>query len=96
MKDVPKEERPEIGTLANNVKNDIQAAIESRMEEVKQRIIAQKLEQETLDVTLPAQSHKVGTKHILNQTIEDIEEFFIGLGYEVAPGYEVEEDHYNF
>ncbi len=96
MKDVPKEERPEIGTLANNVKDDIQHAIEERIKEVNERVIAQKISQETLDVTLPAQSHKIGTQHILNQTIEDIEQFFIGLGYEVAPGYEVEEDHYNF
>ncbi|WP_125761015.1 phenylalanine--tRNA ligase subunit alpha [Companilactobacillus hulinensis] len=96
MKDVPAEERPEIGTLANNVKQDIQSAIEEKMEELNRKIVAQKLEEETIDVTLPAQPSKYGTRHILNQTIEDIEEFFIGLGYRVDAGNEVEEDHYNF
>jgi len=96
MKDVPAEERPEIGTLANNVKKDIQEAIEEKMSELNKKLVAKKLEEEKIDVTLPATKQTQGTRHILNQTIEDIEQFFIGLGYEVAGGYEVEEDHYNF
>ena len=54
------------------------------------------LESETLDVTLPGKAQKKGSRHILTQTQEEIEEIFLGMGYEIVDGYEVETDHYNF
>ncbi|WP_099974977.1 phenylalanine--tRNA ligase subunit alpha [Lactobacillus terrae] len=96
MKDLSAEERPKIGTLANAVRDEIQSAIELRSNELNDALIKQKLEKETIDVTLPSQPQKVGTEHILTQTISDIEEFFISLGYKVDSGFEVEEDYYNF
>lgn len=59
-------------------------------------MIQKRLEQETIDVTLPGDEVVAGTPHILQQIMDDVEEFFIGQGYQVIDGPEVEEDHYNF
>lgn len=97
MKDLPAEERPKIGSFANKIKSELSEAISKKQDELNEFIINEKLKKETIDVTLPSRtSTKVGTKHILNQIIEDIEELFIGLGYEIIPGSEVEVDKYNF
>ncbi|MEJ7195174.1 phenylalanine--tRNA ligase subunit alpha, partial [Staphylococcus epidermidis] len=56
----------------------------------------QQLAEETIDVTLPSRQIEIGSKHPLTRTIEEIEDLFLGLGYEIVDGYEVEQDHYNF
>ena len=64
--------------------------------EIEQAVMNAALESETLDVTLPGKAQKKGSRHILTQTQEEIEEIFLGMGYEIVDGYEVETDHYNF
>ncbi|NLP45895.1 MAG: phenylalanine--tRNA ligase subunit alpha [Epulopiscium sp.] len=96
MKDVSKEERPVIGQLANEVRN----TIESRLEETK-IILAEKaqqikLEQEKLDVTMPGRKQLIGHRHPMHIVLEEIQNIFIGMGYEIAEGPEVETDYYNF
>ena len=56
----------------------------------------QQLAEETIDVTLPSRKINIGSKHPLTRTIEEIEDLFLGLGYEIVDGYEVEQDYYNF
>ncbi|WP_407891337.1 phenylalanine--tRNA ligase subunit alpha [Lacticaseibacillus sp. N501-2] len=96
MKDLDASERPKVGSYANKIKDNLQEAIAERKATLEQALIDQKLKQETIDVTLPGDPVKAGTPHILTQIMDDIEEFFIGQGYQVIDGPEVEEDHYNF
>ncbi|MFD1484307.1 phenylalanine--tRNA ligase subunit alpha [Lacticaseibacillus baoqingensis] len=96
MKDLDANERPKVGAFANKIKDDLQASIQERKHDLEQAVINQKLAEETLDVTLPGDAVVAGTPHILAQIMDDIEEFFIGQGYQVIDGPEVEEDHYNF
>lgn len=97
MKDLPAEERPKIGSFANKIKEELTTAINEKQESLQQAVINEKLKKETIDVSLPSRkTRRIGTQHILNQIIEDVEELFIGLGYQVIPGMEVEEDKYNF
>lgn len=96
MKDLDATERPKVGAYANKIKDNLQDAIAERKAVLEQAVIDQKLKQETIDVTLPGDEVKAGTPHILTQIMDDIEEFFIGQGYQVIDGPEVEEDHYNF
>jgi len=90
------EERPVIGQLAN----EIRAYIESRIEEARNELIkkerSQKLEREVIDVTMPGKRKMLGKKHPLSIVIDEIKDVFIGMGYEIAEGPEVELDYYNF
>ena len=96
MKDLTNEERPVIGALANAFRDEFGAKFEARKVEIEQAVMNAALESETLDVTLPGKAQKKGSRHILTQTQEEIEEIFLGMGYEIVDGYEVETDHYNF
>lgn len=96
MRELSKEERPKVGALANQVRDALSSAIESRLDEIEIEKTAKKLEDETIDVTLPGVPVKVGQPHVLSQIIEEIEKLFLGLGFQVIEGPEVEEDHYNF
>ncbi|MGX7012131.1 phenylalanine--tRNA ligase subunit alpha [Lactococcus cremoris] len=96
MKDLTNEERPVIGALANAFRDEFGAKFEARKLEIEQAVMNAALESETLDVTLPGKAQKKGSRHILTQTQEEIEEIFLGMGYEIVDGYEVETDHYNF
>lgn len=90
------EERPVIGQIANEVRT----AIECKMEEVKSSLLAKEqeiqLKAETIDVTMPGRTKQLGHKHPMTLTIDNIKNIFIGMGYEVAEGPEVESAHYNF
>ncbi|NLI68993.1 MAG: phenylalanine--tRNA ligase subunit alpha [Bacilli bacterium] len=90
------EERPVIGELANNVRKTIQAALKEKKEALEKAELEKKLAEETIDVTLPGRPVHFGGNHILTSIIEEIEDLFIGLGYEVREGPEVETDYYNF
>lgn len=96
MKEVAPEDRPKVGQLVNEAR----AAIEEKLEEKKQAfakaIREEKMKAETIDVTLPAKKPMVGHRHPNTIALEEIERIFIGMGYEVVEGPEVEYDYYNF
>jgi phenylalanyl-tRNA synthetase alpha chain len=89
------EERPIIGQLANEVRADIEAAIEARSAELQQKKLEAKLKAEKIDVTMPA-SGKYGHIHPLTLVQRELEDIFIGMGFSIAEGPEVELDYYNF
>lgn len=90
------EERPIVGQLAN----DVRTALEERIAEVKERLIKalrdEKLKSETLDVTMPGRIRHLGKKHPLTAVLDEIKDIFLGMGYEIAEGPEVELDYNNF
>ncbi|MCI1903178.1 MAG: phenylalanine--tRNA ligase subunit alpha [Enterococcaceae bacterium] len=96
MKDLAPEERPKVGSFANEIRDHLQTAIAERKELLESEKLAQSLEKETIDVTLPGKPMRQGARHILTQIKTEIEDIFIGMGYQVVEGYEVESDHYNF
>ena len=96
MKDLSAEERPKVGSFANEIRDIITKEIEVKKELLEKLALQKALEDETIDVTLPGKPMKQGTRHVLTQIIEEIEDIFVGMGYEVVEGYEVEQDHYNF
>lgn len=93
---LPAAERPVIGALANDVKEQLEALIESRLELVRAQDIERRLKEETIDVTLPGRSRFAGSKHPITLVTEEIVEIFSALGFGVAEGPEVEKDFYNF
>ncbi len=96
MKDVAPEDRPKVGQLVNEARD----RIEARLAEVKAEIEAAQLEmrlaEETIDVTLPAKKAEIGHRHPNTIALEELERIFVGMGYEVIEGPEVEYDEYNF
>ncbi len=96
LRNLPNEEKPKVGQMINQAKNEINDHIQLKKERLEQEKINKKLEQETIDISLPGKKFPLGKKHILTQTIEEIEDIFIGLGYEIKEGPEQEEDKYNF
>lgn len=90
------EERPVIGQVANEVRGAIETVIESQQQQFEQQEIEARLAAEKLDVTLPGRPLKQGGVHPLNRVIQEIEDIFIGMGYTIAEGPEVETDYYNF
>ena len=90
------EERPVMGQLANEVRSWIETDIETRLTEIKASQMAARLESEKLDVTLPGKRPQFGAKHPLSIVLDEIKEIFIGMGFEIADGPEVETDYYNF
>lgn len=90
------EERPIIGQLANKIRADIEEAIQERGKELKEALAEKKLKEERLDVTLPGKLQTVGKLHPLNAVMNEIEEIFLGMGFDIAEGPEVEYDYYNF
>lgn len=96
MKNLSPEERPVVGGFANEIRDLLTAAIEARKEELEAAALDAALAEETLDVTLPGKQMAQGTRHVLTQVMEEIEDIFVGMGYQIVEGYEVESDHYNF
>lgn len=96
LRDLPQEERPAFGALVNQVKTLIEQAIYEKKSVLEEEALKVLLQAEKIDVTLPGYQFYQGQIHPLNQVIEDVEDLFIGLGYEVADGPELENDHYNF
>ncbi|MEW9500626.1 phenylalanine--tRNA ligase subunit alpha [Jeotgalibacillus marinus] len=90
------EERPKMGALANEVRDAIASAIESKQQVLETAAIEKQLQEETIDVTLPGRPVQVGSHHPLTSLIEEIEDLFISMGYKVEEGPEVEKDYYNF
>lgn len=96
MKDLTPEERPVIGTLANELRDDIEAAIQAKKDALEIKKMEAEIAAETIDVTLPGKKIAQGTTHVLAQINEEIEDLFLGMGYKIVDGPEVEEDSYNF
>ena len=90
------EERPVIGQLANSVRADIEEAITGAQNKLKSLAAAKKLEAERIDVTLPGKAPRLGKAHPLNATLAEVEEVFLGMGFDIVEGPEVETDHYCF
>ncbi len=90
------EERPVIGQLANEIKSQLEEKIEALKAEIGKKQMYARLEKEKIDITLDEKSKKLGKKHPLNTVLEDIENIFIGMGYKIVSGPEVEYDYYNF
>ena len=93
---LPPEERPLIGKAGNTVRRELEALVEERETELKKAALRASLAHERIDVTLPGQPFPSGHEHLITQTIGEIEDIFVGLGYRVAEGPEVELDYYNF
>lgn len=96
MKELSNEDRPKIGALANDFRDKVTILLEKKKLELENKALNAALASETLDVTLPGHEQKKGLRHILTQTEEEISDIFLGMGYEIVDGYEVETDHYNF
>jgi phenylalanyl-tRNA synthetase alpha chain len=96
MKDVAPEDRPKVGQMVNEVREEIEKNLEFTKKKMEAAAREAKLASETIDVTLPAKKNNVGHRHPNTITLEDVENVFIGMGYEVAEGPEVEKDYYNF
>lgn len=90
------EERPKMGALANEVRDAITASIEEKQQALEEEEVQKKLASESIDVTLPGRPVRTGNHHSLTRIVEEIEDLFIGMGYTVAEGPEVEKDYYNF
>ncbi len=90
------EERPKMGALVNVIRENIQTQIEQKQSALEEEAINAQLALESIDVTLPARPVRRGNHHPLTRIIEEMEDIFIGLGYAVAEGPEVETDNYNF
>ena len=90
------EERPVIGNLVNIVKNKLEEMIEEKEEEYRKLELDRKLIEETIDITLPSTKIKRGSKHPLNRIIEEVEDLFVSMGYDVVTGPELETDEYCF
>lgn len=93
---VPVHERPRIGQLANEIRAELESCLASKMAEIKEKIKRDRLIRERLDVTLPGTVFGFGKKHLLTRVREEIEEVFLGMGFSIAEGPEVELDYYNF
>ncbi|ALS29355.1 subunit alpha of phenylalanyl-tRNA synthetase [Paenibacillus sp. 32O-W] len=90
------EERPVVGQVANEVREAIEAVIQEKQEAFARLETESRLRAETIDVTLPGNAPAAGSIHPLNRIVQEIEDIFIGMGYTVAEGPEVETDYYNF
>lgn len=96
MGTLPETERPRIGRLANEIRDALETAWADRREAVKRLERDRRLAGETLDVTLPGWEFPEGSVHPLSKVIEEIEDIFLGMGFEIREGPEVELDYYNF
>ena len=90
------EERPVIGQLANKVRSEIEAKITEKAEALKSEAAANKMAAETIDVTLPGKAPEIGRLHPLTAVLEEVKEIFLGMGFDIVDGPEVETDHYCF
>ena len=96
MKDVAPEDRPKVGQLVNEAREEIERILEEKKAAFEKKLREEKMKKETIDVTLPAKKPMMGHRHPNTIALEEIERIFVGLGYQVLEGPEVEMDYYNF
>ena len=96
MGQLPKEERASVGKTANEVRNAVESALEARKATLERAELLAKMDAEAVDVTLPGRAQQMGTRHLINRIADEVSEIFLGLGYSIAQGPEVETEYYNF
>lgn len=96
MKDLPNKDKPAFGKMINEAKQSFSQMIEETRKTLEEKALNEKLKQETIDVTLPGPDYRIGTPHLINQITDEIEDLFIGMGYLVMEGPEIESDEMNF
>ena len=96
MKDVSPEERPKVGQMVNDTRAVIEEALDKAIKALEAEIMEAKLKEEVIDVTLPAKKPEIGHRHPNTIALEEVERIFVGMGYEVVEGPEIEKDYYNF
>ena len=96
MKDLSNDEKKSFGALINNLKNEATNLLDDKKKEIETKLLNEKLQNESIDISLPATEIKVGAPSILEKMIEDVEELLMSMGYDVVDGPEVEKDKYNF
>ena len=96
MGQIPKEERAEVGKTVNAVRDEVESALEARKTELSRAEMEAAIDAAAVDVTLPGRAQQMGTRHLINKIIDEVSEIFLGLGYSVIAGPEVETDYYNF
>ncbi len=96
MKDVVPEDRPKVGQMVNEVSEKIEKKLEVVRTDLERKLREKKLEAEVIDVTLPAKKNVIGHRHPNTIALEEVERIFVGMGYEVVEGPEIELDLYNF
>ena len=96
MGSLPADERPKVGQLVNQLRSDLEKALAKRETEIQEAIKAQRLQEETLDVTMPGKQPAIGGLHPLNIVLEDMIDIFQSMGFDVVDGPEVETDEYCF
>jgi phenylalanyl-tRNA synthetase alpha chain len=96
LSQLPSSERPLVGQLANETRQKLEQDLDNKRELLDKQVLNAQLKTESIDITLPGKRPRLGKKHLISQTIEEIVDIFLGLGYRVAEGPEVELDYYNF
>jgi len=96
MKDVDPADRPKVGAMVNEARSAIEERITRALDSMKRKALDERLKRETIDVTLPAKRNKIGHRHPNTIALEEVEKIFIGMGFEVVEGPEIEKDYYNF
>ena len=96
MKDLAAEEKPKFGQMVNDTRSSIEGVLDEAKKKLDTAALNEKLKKEVIDVTLPAQKPRRGHRHPNTIALEEVERIFVGLGYEVVSGPEVEKDYYNF
>ena len=90
------EERPKVGALVNEARKEIEEKLSIAEEQIKSKMLEEKIEKETIDITLPSTKIQRGSKHPVNRVIEEIEDLFVSMGYDVISGPELETDEFCF
>ncbi len=96
MKDIVPEERPKVGAMVNEVREELERALNEAKAKMEAKAREAAMKREVIDVTLPAKKNAVGHRHPNRIALDEVERIFIGMGYEVVEGPEVEYDYYNF
>lgn len=96
MRNLSNEEKREVGSKSNEIRNEITVALDEKLTFIKDKALNEKLEKDKIDLTLPSKKRKIGTKHPISIVIEEIEDLFSSMGYDVVEGPEVECDKYAF
>ena len=96
MNQVVPEERAEVGKTVNIARNQIESALDQQKKALAGAELEARMQADALDITLPGRAQQMGTRHLINRITDEIAEVFLGIGYSVATGPEVETDYYNF
>lgn len=96
MGGLPAEERPIVGQIANEVRNQLESELEQKTKDLKEAALTRRLEAEKIDVTVPGERPGLGRLHPVTTVLNELKDIFLGMGFDVAEGPEIEYDYYNF